>query len=660
VPRPPKEGICFVCRTVALVAILLALVAPGFSGPTVGGATSHPSASDASGASSEAVSYPSKIEDELGPLITGDYFNTLPIGFNSALWDFSTFGNPSLAWEDAERFVLHTSMWQYSILKTKVMTGPEVIADFNVTFSGGLCYFGIGWSDRLWEPGSEWVTNLRLSDNGVFIDYWDNELYLVSCFNGTRVAAHIPSIDVTLWHHFRLCWSESLVRLEVDDLLCAFVSCSIPSCPLPFVITTSGHHNRVQSDQLRLEDVRLFSRVREPMADDPQIVLLWPGNKSTVYTTDLVDLQVDGSDGALVCSWDDDANSSITSPWDIPVPSVPGIHDLTLSSRTEGGVWRTRSLRIEVEEQITGLGIPVTEASFIIDGVVEGVEKGWTREFKALFRNEARDEVTISLYVGSTSEALYVGLGSHLPDRWNTRIALLVDGEGDGFWKTLSVSPPRDFAVCVGAPAADTRFEKESLTTPSGVVFSRSLLPGLTYDSDVKDGVVSAEFLIPLAAIGANSSSALGFGLKLSEGGQDWCFPAWYSSTSPPHLPLVHPSPLNAEVPVLLWAATALGLAGVWILGVHTLMRSRYTSGTHGGVPPMSERQERVLVLLESHPVLSIERLGALAGLDLPSARKTLQELNRLGFMNGRIEVSGDMIIRRLRWAGKTEKEESL
>jgi hypothetical protein len=74
----------------------------------------------------------------------------------------------------------------------------------------------------------------------------------------------------------------------------------------------------------------------------------------------------------------------------------------------------------------------------------------------------------------------------------------------------------------------------------------------------------------------------------------------------------------------------------------------------------MSERQERVLVLLESHPVLSIERLGALAGLDLPSARKTLQELNRLGFMNGRIEVSGDMIIRRLRWAGKTEKEESL
>ncbi len=659
-PRPPKEGFSVMHRGAAVVSILLALLALGFPGPLAAGASNLPSTLDAFNAASEAIAYPSKVEDELGPLIVGDYFNTMPVGFNSTLWDLSTSGNPSLAWEDAERFVLYTYMWQYSILKTKVMTGPEVIADFNITFSGGLCYFGIGWSDSLWEPGSEWITNLRLSDNGVFIDYWDNELYLVSYCNGERAVAHIPSVDVTRWNHFRLCWSESLVRLEVDDVIYSFVSCNIPPGPLPFVVTTSGHHYLCQRDQLRLEDVQLFSRVREPMADDPQIVMLWPGNKSTVYTTDLVDLQVDGSDGALVCSWDDDANSSITSPWDIPVPSVPGIHDLTLSSRTEGGLWRTRSLRIEVEELITGLEIPVTEASFIIDGLVEGAEKGWTREFKALFRNEAREEVTISLYVGSTSEALYVGLGSHLPDRWNTRIALLVDGEGDGFWKTLFVSPPRDFAVCVGAPAADPRFEKESLTTPSGVVFSRSLLPGLTYDSDVKDGVVSAEFLIPLAAIGANSSSALGLGMKLSEGGQDWYFPSWYSSTNPPHLPLVLLGPPEAKVPVLLWAVTALGIAGLSVLGVYTWMRSRSSPSGRGGVPPINERQERVLVLLESHPILSIERLGELAGLDLPSTRHTLQELYKLGLGNGHIEVSGDKVIRRLLPAGKTEKEDSL
>lgn len=624
------------------------------------GSTSRLSLSDAIIATGEAISYPSKIEDELGPIIMDDCFSTMPVGFNSTLWDLSTFGNPSLAWEDAERFVLHTYMWEYSILKTKFMTGPEVIADFNITFSGGLCYFGIGWSDKLWEPGSEWITNLRLSENGVFIDFWDNELYLVSYSNGERTVAHIPSIDVTRWHRFRLCWSESLVRLEVDDVLCSFVSCDIPRDPLPFVVTASGHHERVQSDQLRLEEVRLFSRVREPMADDPQIVLLWPGNKSTVYTTDLIDVQVDGSDGALLCSWDNNTNSSITSPWDIPVPNVPGIHDLKLSSRSEGGSWLTRSCQIEVEGQIMDLDIPVTEASFVIDGVVEGPEKGWTREFKTLFRNEARDEIVVSLYIGCTSEVLYVGLGSQLPDRWNTRITLLIDGEGDGFWKTSLLSPPRDFAVCVGAPAANPLFSIESPTTPSGVVFSRSLLPGLTCDSDVSDGAVSAEFLIPLAAIGANSSSAFGLGLKLSEGGQDWYFPAWYSSTSPPHLPLVLPRPPEAKVPVLLWTTAVLGMAGLSVLGVYAWTRSRSLLRGRGGVPPIDERQERVLVLLESYPVLSIERLGELAGLDLPSTRQTLQELHKLSFGNGHIEVSGEKVIRRLLPAGKTEKEDSL
>ena len=655
-PLPPRGGFPWKVSRLLIPAALAVMLVLGICATTIKQPSTAQTTLSRVALSDESLHYPSRIEDEQGTPLLADCFNSTPFGFDESIWNLSTLNGPDLSWEDGEVFVLGSMMWTYSVLSSIVESGPEAIAEFNISFSGGLCYFGIGWSDRFWEPSSEWKTNLRLSQNGVFIDYWDNELYLASYSDGERVAAHVAGIDVTQWHHFRLLWSESLVRLEIDDELCSLVSHHIPRVPLHFVVTTSGHHYLVQHDQLRIDEMQLFSRARKALTDDPQITLLWPKAGSRVFPGDLIDFQVDGSDGSFVYSWDTESNSTTHSPYDIPVPNAPGMHNLTVWAKQGGGDWQTKTYSIDVHEETLTLEAPVTGTGFVIDGIVESYEKAETVSFNALFRDEAGSEVELPLCIGLTSSSLYVAVSSNLPDRWNTKLALLVDGEGNGFWNMSEGVVSHDIGISVGGPAADPGLT--AVTSPSGMIVSRSLLPGLMFDTETRNGLVSVEYLVPFGPLGMSMSNGIGFGLKLSDGGHDWFFPAWFPSNSSVGLPVVHPSADVSEAPSLAWVLPVVSAVAVSVLGVRTWMKGRIPQGEELDTTAASERQLRMLVLLQSHPRLSIERLARLAGIDSESAKRTLQEIIELRLGNWQLELSGDEVIRLTRTAGKIEKEE--
>ena len=176
-----------------------------------------------------------------------DTFVTEPLGFNDSLWNITTNNAPTLSWIDSDSTAMKSDMFTSSATLESISSfGPEVIAEFEFSFTQGLCYFGIGWSDPYIVFGEEWFTNLRACQNGVFIDYCDTELFLVSYNDGNRVATPIKNLNLTATHTYTLIWHSSLVSLYVDGVEYGSISRHIPSISLQFMLTISGHHYLVQ------------------------------------------------------------------------------------------------------------------------------------------------------------------------------------------------------------------------------------------------------------------------------------------------------------------------------------------------------------------------------------------------------------------------------
>ena len=245
-----------------------------------------------------------------------DDFDTLPFGFNTSLWNLSTHSNPPITWENDERLVLEAEPLSYAILTSIIESGPSVSAEFNLTFSEGLCYFGVGWVDRVVDTSNEWQANLRLSKNGVFIDYWDKELCLVCYSDGVRIAAPVQNISLRTEHQYRIEWHLTHVNLFVDNIEKVVISRRIPQVSLPFVIATSGHYERSGNDRLSIEYIRV-SFLTSNYFDYPVINLIWPLNGSQISHYDSIDFDLRESDCALIYSWDNSDNMTVMTPWDV-------------------------------------------------------------------------------------------------------------------------------------------------------------------------------------------------------------------------------------------------------------------------------------------------------------------------------------------------------
>jgi hypothetical protein len=589
--------------------------------------------------------------NQIGEALLFDAFESMPLGFNNSIWTLEMKNNPTLTWVDNKEIVLNGQMWKRTTLKSVLETGPNVIADFEISYTEGDCYFGIGWADEYRDPNDEWASNLRASQNGVFIDYWDNQLFLVSGRDGKHISTPISNVSLKEEHKFRLIWSESLVILQIDGKESAYLSIHIPSVTLSFIITICGQHYRVKNDQLRVESVLIGSRNWYLTNIGPGISLLWPQNDSCIYDFDVIDLEIEGNISNVYCSWDSLSNFTILAPWDVSVSNLNGSHTLHVFAVDISGDWSLAIYRFQVISQETSIEVPEILKQPIIDGAIGSQEEEYYTKKSVMLRCEDRSERQLDIYLGFFQNSLYLAVLTSLQDRYYSRISLYIDGEGDGIYGNTPLESSHDLCIIIPTPSAYPVFRQ--IRTPSG----QEINPvGIVYDCAISEQGVVAEFLVALNSVNGNSSVGIGIGLVVSQGGFDSFFPMGLSNQEFNRLIVVENAGLNQVVlpdgysSVLFVALSCTFL----VLGIAYLKRRDRLILIEETLS--NENLERVRTLMDSYPEITIERLALLANMDIKTTRESVDRLISKGLFDSSILISKTRIRRNAEVTEKIQK----
>lgn len=594
-------------------------------------------------------------ENSTEEILLEDQFRSDPLGFNTSLWNLTRHSNPSIKWEYKDWLGFEVKSIAYAILKSHIEFGINSIAEFNFTFTEGHCYFGIGWADKIIREGNEWITNMRSAQNGVFIDYWDNELCFVTYYNGKRIATVIDNVTLSQEHLFRIEWYSTYVRLLIDNHEESIISRRIPQLSLPFIITASSHYDTFGNDTLLLNFVKLSS-LSNLIPHEPQIDLLWPENGAEITKYDSIDFNVAGSDGVLWFSWNDEGNSTIGAPWDITIPSILGASVLHTYACNLSGDWISREFQFDIVERESVHICPMMLKDPLIDGNIEANEKQGCSKIACQSMDENRDCEKITIYVAFPKGSLYIGVISTLKDKWNSRVSLLIDGNGDGRWDIDEETFPEDIRITVGTPGAFGAYT--GIYSPLESEISNALFTGLTMASSQDHITSSAEFTLDLACINANATLGIGIGIVISRGGFDSFFPTHLSYGLFSDLLIIqdsgiaNPNPMNQ---VLIMSGSTVFLLAVLFGLAYVLMTHRAISlDRHLD----DEELERVKTLLYSYERISIERLAKITGSDSIKVTKMVNKLVERGLVDISISKGDHEFIRSLSDIEKKEQIE--
>lgn len=557
-----------------------------------------------------------------------DEFNTIPLGFNTSLWNLSTHSNPPIGWEDGEWLVLRAEPLSYLILESSINTGTNVISEFNLTFTEGFSYFGVGWGDGILDPNSEWRANLRQSQNGIFIDYWDNELCLATYCGGKRVVAPVQKTDLKKEHLFRIEWQPTLVRLFIDNELNAQISRRIPQKSLPFIIATSGHYEFSKNDELRIEFLRISS-IKNPNVNNPIINLIWPLNGSQMTSHDYVDLEITGSKDLIFYSWNGHTNETAVAPWDIKVPQDEGDYVLSVFAQDDSDAWNSETFSFKIVLQELFCIGPKMQMNPLVDGNIEFGEKQQSIKRSYVCMNENRYFEDIIMYLSFPAESIYVGVETELADKWNSRLSLLIDGDGDGVWDVDELNFPEDVRFTIGTPSSYGAFSK--VFSPLGYEISNSLFPGSIAASSSDGGRSSFEFMFNLTSVQGNASRGIGIGLVISRGGYNSFFPAQLGYGISSDLVIVYCSgeynPDPMDLFLVIGGSTFFSLVGLFgLIYVISTRRAVSLDTTFD-----DEDLERVKTILHSYDKISLDRLSRLVGLNPSRVRDLVEKLVKRG-----------------------------
>ncbi|MCK4565891.1 MAG: hypothetical protein KAU48_01140 [Candidatus Thorarchaeota archaeon] len=578
-----------------------------------------------------------------------DTFVTAPLGFNDSLWNITTNNYPTLSWIDTDSLAMESELFTSATLASISNFGPEVIAEFEFTFTQGLCYFGIGWADQYIVQGEEWITDLRASQNGVFIDYCDTELFLVCYDDGNRVATPIVDLNLTVPHTYTLVWHNSLVSLYVDGVERGSISRQIPSVSLQFMLTTSGQHYLVQKDILLIDKVTIGTLEWNHYDNIPEVSLIWPANNSQIYSFDFIDLEIVGQNNSTY-SWDGQTHISLYSPWDIQVPDQEGFHTLDIYSEDSFGNSTSLHLLFEVISEAPSIQVWNTLVAPIIDGELSIQEQNYMTMHNLNFRGEDRQIVKVDVLIGYVGESLYVGMATPVPDHWNSRISLLIDGSGDGIWGDAEVGVCEDIRITVSGPGLQNQFRGIYSHTGQEIQIA-----GVTYSPGVTSEGLVAEFLVPLDSVASNFTSGLGFGMIASCGGYDAFYPISIMESDCCVLQIAKSSGARPQDSFLGFIGSSLILIGIipLIIGIFFVRKKRGFLEIEETLE--NESLERIRTLLLSHPQISLERLALLADTDTQNARKLIKNLQRKGLLEKTVQISENEIIRNIQSSEKNQ-----
>jgi hypothetical protein len=563
------------------------------------------------------------ISNEIGSLIFEEAFQDSPFGFNDSHWNLIAINNPSITWTDGEQLHLWGESYVSALLRSKDLFGPGVIADLNVSFTQGTCYTLLGWCDEWQDEEGEWIANGRQCENGIFIDCWDGELFLVTYCDGERSVTHIEADIMTGWQMLRIEWTESLVRLEINDIPAAFVSQTIPKTQLPMTFIVSGHHDKAEPGRLSLDSLFVYEYERNGSSSDPEITLLWPGNNSVVYPGEMIDFEVRGSKGNLTFSWEMGHSYRVGSPWDICVPFVItagiGSHPVSLHLQVDAESFEghhssfTFTFRIdELEQDIKARFMPEDP---VVDGILDVNELNSASQHNISFMSECNEKVSVSMFVGHTSDSLYVALESPIADSYHSRATLFLDADADCEWSINS----SDFGITIASPNADANY-----TCVFGA-FEESI-QGLDHEALGNDGVVTYEFVIPLTCLDSNEKEGIAFGIRLSHGGYDLEFPNKNLASFVCSISLFAP-----VLDMMQWISVGFVLvfAGM-VLAVPIYLSRKQNFLIDQRLH--DENLERVKILLLSHQQLDLSRLARMMNMESHIVEPQVRELLARGF----------------------------
>jgi len=563
------------------------------------------------------------ISDSRGSLLFTEQFRSAPLGYNSSEWNLIEINDPGFAWNDGESIDLWGEQSKSAILRSNRDLGPGTITELNASFTKGTCYSFIGWCDEWQDTENDWIANGRLCQNGVFIDCWDGETFLVAYSEADRTVTHIETGDLNGWHIIRIEWTESVVRLEIDSILVGFVSQTIPQSPLPMTFMVSGHHSRVEPGRLSLESVSVYDYQRNSQPSDPEIVLLRPENNSLVYPRDILDFEVRGTATNLSCSWEKGPSFKMDSPWDTFVPGVivggpftlPASIRLTVQATSPEGHTSTIVYTFQIDAREFEFGVWEMPTQPVVDGIVDEYEADHASLFEFGFRSECGEEVRVDVLAGFASDNLYVAIESPIPDSFHSGAILFLDANADGTWSLLTP----DLGVSIASPSADS--------TNAGVFgLSDSLIPNLmTASSDASD-IVVYEFLIPLSDINVDSSEGIAFALQLSHGGYNLDFPDKYGLGLVYSLGVPAPNPGLWEFGLL---GAVLSLTGAaYVVLIHKSRKETYYNES----APHDEPLQRIKILLLSYERIELSRLSRMMNMESQVVEALVEDLIENGF----------------------------
>lgn len=563
------------------------------------------------------------ISNEIGSLIFEERFQDSPFGFNDSLWNLIAINNPSITWTGGEQLHLWGESYVSALLRSKDLFGPGVIAYLNVSFTRGTCYTLMGWCDEWLDEENEWVANGRQCENGVFIDCWDGELFLVTYCDGERSVTHIEVDVMNGWQMLRIEWTESLVRLEINDIPTVFVSQTIPKTQLPMTFIVSGHHDKAEPGRLSLDSLFVYEYERNGSSSDPEITLLWPENNSIVYPGEMIDFEVRGSTGNLTFSWEMGHSYRVGSPWDICVPFVItagiGSHPVSLHLQVDAESVEghhssfTFTFRIdELEQNIKARFMPEDP---VVDGILDVNELNSASQHNISFMSECNEKVSVSMFVGHTSDSLYVALESPIADSYHSRATLFLDADADCEWSINS----SDFGITIASPNADANY-----TCVFGA-FEESI-QGLDHEALGNGGVVTYEFVIPLTCLDSNGKEGIAFGIRLSHGGYDLEFPNKNIASFVCSINLFAP-----VLDMMQWISVGFVLvfAGM-VLAVPIYLSRKQNFLIDQRLH--DENLERVKILLLSHQQLDLSRLARMMNMESHIVEPLVRELLARGF----------------------------
>lgn len=550
---------------------------------------------------SPSFTFPYGIDDEGGELLLSDGFTSEPLGYDTQKWQIESFGEEAISWKDGSILGLSTTIFSHTILSTQEEIPFDSVTKIAISFTSGDCYFGMGWVDSKDTITDEWIVNLRLAENGIFIDYWDKNLFLVTIRNGSKSATRLNYTDLTQMQDIAISISKSLVRVDINDQTVGYLTANIPIAAMKFFIVLGGNHYLSKSDTLFIDYLQIYNR-REPPLDTPFLILLNPLNNSQVSYGERIDFHLYGDTQVAEIALNRDSWSALSEPWDVTIPEIEGIKHLTIEVRI-----RTDLEEFEMHfeyDYISSFDRQVqvmTRDSVFIDGIIDEQEVNVGQESSIKFYDEGEQGFVAMLSTAYCGDALYVGIRFDFDAGYYTACSLMLDANQDGLWKQTDAHMREDFQITQATPTAFT--SQTCITSICGDDIPRGSIEGLEFASGLRLGEAHFEFLVPLEYLNANTTMSTSIGICLIEGGIKSSSPATVIRENSKLLRL---SPVHSQLGTVLALVSMIGVSG-GLVGVFFITRRRGRS-LRGLMT--DETRNRAKIIIQAYDTIEISKLS--------------------------------------------------